>query len=159
MKRWFETIATGTFVFACAMTGGTKNASAQTAATGAPVGQSTQAGWLKASSNECISSEAKKALSACPTGSLKAASGKKAGPSFIETDVGQPKKADKTINKPVEISIDRPAPALQKKLETSLMTEIVALEQQLAKTKVTSDKHVTIARRLAESYYELERLK
>jgi hypothetical protein len=162
MKRWFETIATGTFVFACAMTGGENTASAQAstpAATGAPVGQSTGAGWLKAGAGECISSEAKKALSACPSGQLKSGSGKKAGPSFIETDVGQSKKADKTINKPVEISIDRPAPALQKKLETSLMTEIVALEQQLSKTKITSDKHVTIARRLAESYYELERLK
>jgi hypothetical protein len=158
MKRWFETIATGTFVFLCATTQGTKDAKAQ-AATAAPVGQSTQAGWLKAGANECISSEAKKALSACPSGTLKSGTGKKAGPSFMETDVGQPKKANKTVGKPVEISIDRPSPNIQKKLETSLMTEIVALEQQLTKTKVTSDKHVTISRRLAESYYELERLK
>lgn len=173
MKRWFETFATGAFVLLCAANvqaqakGGAKDAkpdpkdaAANSAvAAGAPVGESTKAGWLKAGANECISSDAKKALSACPGGNIKKSSGKKAGPTFIETDVGQPKKANKTVGKPVEITIDRPAPQLQKKLETSLMTEIVALEQQLAKTKVTSDKHVTIARRLAESYYELERLK
>lgn len=172
MKRWFGTIATGAFVLFAAATaqaqtkGKDAKADAKAAeekgaavASQAPVGSSTQAGWLKAGANECISSEAKKALSACPGGAMKKSSGKKATPSFIETDVGQPKKVDKKINKPVEITIDRPSPQIQKKLETSLMTEIVALEQQLAKTKVSSDKHVTIARRLAESYYELERLK
>lgn len=168
MKRWFGSIATGALVLltaagAQAQAKGAKDAKADdkgpAVATQAPVGSSTQAGWLKAGAGECISSEAKKALTACPGGAMKKATGKKAGPTFLETDVGQPKKADKKINKPVEITIDRPSPQIQKKLETSLMTEIVALEQQLAKTKITSDKHVTIARRLAESYYELERLK
>src|SRR5262245_54238649 len=122
MKRWIETIATSAIVLLAA-----SNAYAQkkpaakeepkaddkagaAVASGAPVGQSTQAGWLKANPGECISSEAKKALSACPGGNIKKSSGKKSGPTFMETDVGQSKKADKTINKPVEISIDRPAP-------------------------------------------------
>lgn len=168
MKRWIEAVATGAIVVFSA-TGANAQAkgkpaeaakadAAPASAPGAVVGSSTQAGWLKAGSNECISSEAKKALTACPGGSLKKSSGKKAGPAFLESDTGA-KKVDKHVDKPVEITIDRPAPQIQKKLETSLMTEIVALEQQLAKTKVTSDKHVTIARRLAESYYELERLK
>jgi hypothetical protein len=174
MKRWFETIATGAIVLSLSANAGAQakgakkdapkaeekpSAAGAAVASGAPVGQSTQAGWLKAGANECISGEAKKALSACPGGNIKKSSGKKGGQAFMETDVGQPKKAEKKVGKPVEISIDRPSPQIQKKLETSLMTEIVALEQQLAKTKVTSDKHVTISRRLAESYYELERLK
>ncbi len=155
MKRWIETtIATGIVLLSSA----TASAQSKDAAS-VPVGQSTQAGWLKAAPNECISGEAKKALSACPSGALKKSSGKKTGPAFMETDVGKPKTAKKDISKPVEITIDRPSPQIQKKLETSLMQEIFALEQQLKKTKVTSDKHVTISRRLAESYYELERLK
>lgn len=39
------------------------------------------------------------------------------------------------------------------------MQEIFALEKQLEKTKVTNNKHITLSRRLAESWYELERLK
>jgi hypothetical protein len=163
MKRLIETIASGAIVLlatgsASAQAKGGAAASGGGSATQAPVGTSTQGGWLKASGNECISGDAKKALSACPGGTLKKSGGKKAGPAFLETDTVR-KGEKKAPDRPVEIQIPRPAPELSKKLETSLMTEIVALEQQLAKTKTTSDKHVTISRRLAESYYELERLK
>jgi len=114
-------------------------------------------GWMKAGANECISSEAQKILTACPSGVVLKKTPKKGGAAFLETDTQ--KAVNKKIDKPLELVPPRPTPELSKKLETSLMTEIVALEQQLAKTKVTSDKHVTISRRLAESYYELERLK
>ncbi len=158
-------LSIGSMAFGAALLAHAQDASAQakpapTAApvTGAPTGTSTQGGWLKAGANECISGEAKKALSACPGGQLKKASGKKGGPNFVEQDVQQ-KKVEKKIDKPVAIDIPRPSPELSKKLETSLMQEIFALEKQLEKTKVTNDKHITLSRRLAESWYELERLK
>ncbi|MEO7096322.1 MAG: tetratricopeptide repeat protein [Polyangiales bacterium] len=117
-------------------------------------------GWMKAGAGECISSEAKKVLAACPAGSLSKSSGKKGGANFIETDTNQPGKEKKKPDAPTskDLTAGRPSPELSGKIKTALMTEIVALETQYAKIKVTSDKHVLIARRLAESYYELERI-
>ena len=136
----------------------TTAASTSSPATSGPTGSSTGAGWMKAGSNECISGDAKKALSACPGGTLKKSSGKKGGAAFIETDSDNKKGEKKKPDEAKAFDIPRPTPELSGKIKTALMTEIVQLETQLTKTKVTSDKHVVIARRLAESYYELEHL-
>lgn len=140
--------------------GGDKKDDAAAAATAGPgSATSTQGGWMKAGSGECIAGQAKAVLSACPSGSLKTKpSGKKGGATFLETDVAQPSKEKKPADKPINIEIPRPSPEISGKIKTALMTEIVALETQLKKIKPTSEKHVLIARRLAESYYELERL-
>ncbi|GAC1536771.1 MAG: hypothetical protein NVS3B10_00880 [Polyangiales bacterium] len=132
---------------------------ADAAPVGAPgTGTSTKAGWLHANAGECISSDAKKALAACPSGTLKKSSAKKGGAAFLETDTAQPSKEKKPADKPMNIEIPRPSPEISGKIKTALMTEIVALEAQMKKIKPTSEKHVLISRRLAESYYELERL-
>jgi len=143
MKHWIEATA----LFA-ALIVSTSSSFAQSAS--APHVSS----WPKAAQNECIASEATKALTTCPTGVAMKAT-KKSGVAFLEPDT-QP--ANKTIDKPTSIPMPR-GPQLSHKLETILMTEIVALEQQLAKTKINNPNHVTFARRLAESYYELEHIK
>jgi hypothetical protein len=52
--------------------------------------------------------------------------------------------------------VARTVPERSSKLATMIMTEIVALEKQLATTKPSSDQHVILCRRLAESYRDLE---
>ena len=168
MKRLIEVAAASALVLCTATAFGQAKkgdkAADTAAATATPVGapgsgSSTQGGWLKAGAGQCISPDADKALTACPSGALKTKpSGKKGGATFLETDVAQPSKEKKPADKPVNIEIPRPSPEISGKIKTALMTEIVALDAQLKKIKPTSEKHVLIARRLAESYYELERL-
>ena len=167
-KRWIGSAAASAFVLLSAASAsaqgkpppaaaGSKDDAAAVAASGA-TGTSTKAGWLPAAAGECIAGDAKKALNTCPGGpGLKKSSGKKNGASFIEADTAtttEKKKPDEAK----AIDIPRPTQELSGKVKTALETEIVALEKQFKATKVSSDKHVVLARRLAEDYYELEHI-
>ncbi|MFI5298895.1 MAG: tetratricopeptide repeat protein [Polyangiales bacterium] len=162
MKRWMESMA----AVAAVTLLGTSSAFAadekpaggkSSVAASMPVAMSTAAGWLKAGADECIASDAKKALNSCSGMTLKRST-KLPDRQIMQADDGGPKK-EHPPDKPVEIAIPRPGAILSGKIETALIGEIQLLETQLQKTKVTSDKHVVIQRRLAESYYELERIK
>lgn len=81
------------------------------------------------------------------------------GAVFLE-ETQKVKEKKKDLDKPKDdLKAERPSPQLSNKIETALMQEIVLSEQQLGKTKLSDPKHVTLSRRLAESYYELERMK
>jgi hypothetical protein len=163
MKRTFVSLASaGALLLLSGSDAIAQDKPAASAAAAPGAAGNPNAGWLKASPTECIAGQAKTILSACPGGAnMKRAAGRKGGAQFLETDTGNGGAKKGKVDNPGDKNLlpPRPAPELSKKLETSLMTEIVALEQQLAKTKVSSDRHVTITRRLAESYYELEQLK
>jgi len=81
-----------------------------------------------------------------------------AAPPAPTTSVTTTVKPKTKATPPATIPLAYPSP-FTGKTDAVLLTEIVALEQQLAKTDVTDAKHVTIAMRLATNYWELETLK
>ncbi len=125
-----------------------------------PEASSSSSSWLPASANECISGQAKSILNQCPGGpGLKRGTPQKRGAVFLE-ETQKTKEKKTTLDKPKDdLKAERPSPQLSNKIETALMQEIVLSEEQLKKTRVSDPKHVTLSRRLAESYYELERMK
>jgi hypothetical protein len=156
-KRWLGTAVVSTAAIAVFSTG---SASAQTGPAAASSAAPASAGWMPAGANECISSQAKSVLNQCPGGpGLKRGAPAKRGAVFLE-ETQKVKEKKKDLDKPKDdLKAERPSPTMSNKIETALMQEIVLSEQQLAKTKVSDPKHVTLSRRLAESYYELERMK
>ncbi|NUP10092.1 MAG: tetratricopeptide repeat protein [Polyangiaceae bacterium] len=116
-----------------------------------------------ASAQECISGEAKKAISECPAGTLKQSSGQKPGVSFkgapqgisLKKREGDAKPSNPTGMADAAIRDERKA-KMQKKSRQLLVTEIQGLETLFQDTKKNSPDRPKLGRRLAEGYVELE---
>ncbi len=112
---------------------------------------------------ECITAEAKKAISECPQGTLKASSAQKPNVSFkgapqavsLKKRDGDAKPSNPTGIADTAIRDERKA-KMQKKSRQLLVTEIQGLESLFADTKKSSPDRPKLARRLAEGYVELE---
>jgi hypothetical protein len=116
-----------------------------------------------ASAQECIGSDAKKNLKACPGGGLKANITKRPQVSFSSAPEGIKKRDRQSDIKPVNptditktAQRDERAARLKPKMRKLLLTEISNVER-LYKTTPKKDKdRPRLIRRLAEGYVELE---
>jgi tetratricopeptide (TPR) repeat protein len=111
----------------------------------------------------CISSQAKAALSECPAGAIKSASGKKPQVSFKQAPQGVSLKKKDDLTKPINPSESMNAAQrddrknrLQARSRQLLVTEIQGLESLFGDTKKNAPDRPKLARRLAEGYVELE---
>lgn len=116
-----------------------------------------------AAAQECISAEAKKTISECPAGTLKATTAQKPNVSFkgapqavsLKKRDGDAKPSNPTGISNAAIRDERQA-KMQKKSRQLLVTEIQGLESLFADTRKNSPDRPKLARRLAEGYVELE---
>lgn len=116
-----------------------------------------------ASAQECISAEAKKNISECPSGTLKASTTAKTGVSYKGAPQAislKKREADAKPSNPTGVADaairDERVAKMQKKSRQLLVTEIQNLESLFTDTKKNNPDRPKLARRLAEGYVELE---
>ena len=120
------------------------------------------AGAQREVGNECISPEAKKALSECPAGTLKSEGHRRTGTAFKSKPPPRERKPSKDV-KPGDVSMldqfaerDTRKGKMQARARALLITEITGLERLYKQTPKTSPDRPQLILRLAEAYAELE---
>jgi len=120
-------------------------------------------GGNASAADECISAQAKTAISECPAGALKASTSQKPGVTFKGTPQAvslKKREGDTKPSNPKDVADaafrdERKAKMVQKSRQL-LVTEIQNLESLFVDTKKNSPDRPKLARRLAEGYVELE---
>jgi len=151
--------ALGALLFVTSVGVGSAHA-AESAATATPASGSAASG--PAPTAECISPEAKKALSECPKGAMKSEGHRRTGTAFKSKPPPRERNTEKDF-KPGDVSqLDQFAQRdtrkgkMQARARALLITEITGLERLYNQTPKTSPDRPQLILRLAEAYAELE---